>query len=84
MFEIINKDKKHRLAKYNAATNIGELQQEMFNKQGIKKANIDDRAVQQTQINSKHNKNTSLITSLLKAIIQHIQERQINGIHQIT
>ena len=41
----------------------------MFNKQGIKKANIDDRAVQQTQINSKHNKNTSLITSLLKAII---------------
>lgn len=50
MFEIINKDKKHRLAKYNAATNIGELQQEMFNKQGIKKANIDDRAVQQTQM----------------------------------
>ena len=31
---------------------------------GTAKANIDARAVQQTQINPKYNKNTTLITSL--------------------
>ena len=65
MFKIINRDtKKRRLAKEGAVANTAERQQKKLNKKGTKKANIATRAVQQTKINRKYNKNITLITSL--------------------
>ena len=65
MFKNISRDtKKPRLAKEGGLANIAERQEQKFNKKGTKKANIATRAVQQTQINPKYNKNTTFITSL--------------------
>ena len=40
----------------------------MFNKQGTKIANINTRAVQQTQINLKYNKNTTFMIIRLSSL----------------
>ena len=74
MFTIINRvTKKRRLAKECVVANIAEHQWQKFNKQGTKKADIVARTVQQTQINPKYNKNTTLITgfSILYIWEQH-------------
>ena len=57
--------KLSKTEKAGAVASIAERQKQL-NKQGTKKANIIARAVEQTQINPKYNKNITLITSLLE------------------
>ena len=65
MFKIIIRGtKKSRLAKEGTVANIVEPQEQTFNKEGTKEADIVTRAIQQTQVNPKYNKNTTLITRL--------------------
>ena len=56
-------------AKDGAVANIAEWQWQNFNKKGTKKANIIGRVALQTQINTKYNKDTTLITSLSRTYI---------------
>ena len=52
------------LSKQGGVANVAERRQQKFKNSGIKKANIVPRAVQQTQIIPKYNRNTNLIPSL--------------------
>ena len=60
--------KKHRLAKEGALGNVAEQQKQKFNKWETKNANIDARAVQQTQLKPKSNKKNNFDYKFIRPI----------------